>query len=110
MAIKPVGKCRSELEISQSLSQILNRLEPGICSFPEERKPEVWFQSFTPWLKTNVGISDYRELHNGAHPLISPVQEEGTDLGITPSGKYNFMTLEAFKAGMSRDSYFGKPP
>ncbi|KJR47254.1 Anaerobic dimethyl sulfoxide reductase chain A [Desulfosporosinus sp. I2] len=99
-AIEPVGECRSELEIAQSLSRMLNHLEPGMCSFPEERKPEEWFQSFTPWLKNNVGISNYRELLNGALPLLPPVQEEGEDCHLnTLTGKYKFLTLEALKQG-----------
>lgn len=99
-AIKPVGECRSELDIAQSLSRMLNHLEPGMCSFPEERKPEEWFQSFTPWLNNNVGISNYRELLNGALPLLPPVQEGGEEGDIKAlSRKYKFLTLEALKQG-----------
>ncbi|KUO60027.1 MAG: hypothetical protein APF84_13400 [Gracilibacter sp. BRH_c7a] len=97
-AIEPVGECRSELKISQSLSQMINHIEPGACSFPEERTSEEWFQSFTPWLKTNVEISDYRELLNGALPLQPPAEEKGNSCNIA-SGKYKFLTLEALKQG-----------
>lgn len=97
-AIEPVGECRSELEIAQSLSRVLNHLEPGMCSFPEERKPEEWFQSFTPWLKDNVGISNYRELLNGALPLLPPEREKDRAEDAL-SEKYKFLTLEALKQG-----------
>ena len=99
-AIQPVGECRSELEIARSLSRMLNYLEPGICSFPEGRKPEEWYQSFTSWLKTNVGISEYQELLNGVLPLRPPDQEVQEEPGPSPlSGKYKFLTFDALKQG-----------
>lgn len=99
-AIQPVGECRSELAIAQSLSRMLNKLEPGMGSFPEERTPEEWFQGFSSWLKANVGTSEYRELLNGALPMLPPAQEGSEELSIsTLSGKYKFLTLEALKQG-----------
>lgn len=97
-AITPVGECRSELEIARSLSKVLNTLQPGISSFPENGNDEEWLERFSPWLSQNVGVESYHDLLNGVCPLkLSRQGQEGTLLAPTP--KFQFQSADTMAQG-----------
>ncbi len=95
-AITPLGEVRSELEVAQALTQVLNEAFPGVCSFQAERTISDWFrQGVLPQLYRQLEIDNYRELKTG--PRKIPLNKFA-DNSIQQK-KYRFVVPEAMELG-----------
>lgn len=94
-AIQPRGEVRSELEIAQALTRVLNDLQPGICPFPAERTAEEWLKLAFGQVRENIGITDFEQLKDGPQKLMGLPKSVGDDQIL----KYRFQVPEAAELG-----------
>ena len=91
-AIAPLHECKSNLEIAAALSQVMNRLEPGSCTFPQQADPEAWLdRECSAATCTLFGIKGWRDLLEGpakADMVATLAWHRGQF--ATPSGRYEF--------------------
>lgn len=95
-AVKPLHECRSNTAIAVALSQVLNRLEAGSCTFPQSVDVKEWMaQDCNEHIKEYFGISGWEELRQGPVKAKSPGTKGSSAawadrIFLTPSGKYEF--------------------
>lgn len=93
-AVEPRGQCLSDIEIVTRISTCLNKLEPGICSFPIKTEEE-WLQAvFSPEVLTSLQVNDYRELLSGPKEFKNLPQYITNGKFQTASGKLVISTAE----------------
>lgn len=95
-AIAPLGEAKSELEIAQDLTRVLNQNLPGICSFPADRSRKEWLD-----LSIVSSISEILKI-NGSEDLKSgPRKISVSSLMSNQKGKYKyrFTAPEAVEQG-----------
>ncbi|MBZ4687043.1 MAG: Trimethylamine-N-oxide reductase (cytochrome c) [Clostridiales bacterium] len=99
-AIKPMYEAKNDVEIAMKLSAKLNELEPGSCTFPTSGDLEEWVgKEFNDNIYKQFGIQHWKDLKKG------PVKAKNSRVAwkdgkfLTPSGKYEFWSEEAFKFG-----------
>ncbi|GAV22686.1 molybdopterin-containing oxidoreductase family protein [Carboxydothermus pertinax] len=99
-AIKPMYEAKHDLHIAMGLSQKLNELEPGSCTFPTAGDLEEWVgKEFNSKLYGQFGISDWKELKKGPVKAKQGLIAWQDGKFRTPSGKYEFWSEEAKKYG-----------
>lgn len=99
-AIEPLGEARSNTQIAMALSEKMNELHPGSCTFPVDLTPEQWIEKeFNPQLYEMYGINSWEELKKG--PVKARISTAAWPAGqfSTPSGKYEFFSEQAQKDG-----------
>ncbi|AET68623.1 anaerobic dehydrogenase, typically selenocysteine-containing [Desulfosporosinus orientis DSM 765] len=95
-AITPLGEVRSELEIAQALSRVLNKAFPGVCPFPADRAISDWLRlAVPPQLCRQLGIDTYKELKNGPQKIPLKKLADNSQL----QRKYRFVVPEAMELG-----------
>lgn len=100
-AIAPYFESKSDLEIAQLLSQKLNELSPGSCSFPTNLRPEQFLdQEFNNDLYASLGIKHWSELKNAPRKADIPATAWAERRFATPSGKFEFFSERAQKNGL----------
>ena len=100
-AINPMYESKTDIQIAQLLSQKLNALEPGSCTFPTSGTPEEWVaKEFNPALLKLLQISDYKELLDSPRKAqLTPASwSDGTFR--TPSKKIEIRSDLAEKNGL----------
>lgn len=88
-AIEPMYESKSDVEIAMLLSEKMNALEAGSCTYPTKGTPEEWVaKEFNPALHEFLGISDYKELFDGPRKAKMSTAAWADGKFRTPSKKY----------------------
>ncbi len=97
-AIEPLYQSKSDAEIAMGLSQKMNELEPGSCTFPTSGNLDEWLaQEFNQEILTAYGIGSWTELKAGPKKMINKQVAWADGVFKTPSAKYEFYSEEAKK-------------
>lgn len=90
-AIQPMYEAKSDIQIAATLSNTMNELRPGSCTFPTEIDSREWMiKEFNQGIYDLFGISSWEDLKNGpAKAKMHPASWHDLKFG-TPSGKYEF--------------------
>lgn len=100
-AIDPMYDSKSDVEIAMLLSQKMNALEPGSCTFPTAGSPEEWVaKEFNPAMYSFLGISDYKELIDAPRKAKMPAASWSDGKFRTPSKKIEIHCELAQKNGL----------
>lgn len=100
-AINPLYEARSDLEIAKSISQKLNSLRPGSCSFLDGASEEYYLEKeFSPETYNVLGINHWTSLKSGPVKVKIPYVSWENKIFETPSGKFEFYSKEAEKVGL----------
>lgn len=99
-AIEPLGECRSNTHIAIALSQKMNDLVPGSCTFPTHLADEEWIaREFNDKIHTMFNIQSWKELLAGPKKAILEPEAWKDGYFTTPSGKYEFFSEKAVSHG-----------
>ncbi|WP_027182923.1 molybdopterin-dependent oxidoreductase [Desulfovibrio inopinatus] len=100
-AIKPMHEAKSNIEIAAALSQKMNALSPGSCTFPQDIDTKEWMaKEFNKDIYSYFGIADWTELRNGPVKAKLKTSAAWPDHKFdTPSGKYEFKSELCEKNG-----------
>ncbi|MBU4130338.1 MAG: molybdopterin-dependent oxidoreductase [Proteobacteria bacterium] len=99
-AIAPVGECRSNTRIAMDLSEKMNQLFPGSCTFPTHLTSEEWIsREFNDRVYEMFGITSWKDLKSGPVKAVIPREAWGDGRFATPSGKYEFYSKLAQSHG-----------
>jgi len=94
-AIKPLGESKSELEIAQNLTRVLNQHSPGICSFPADRSLDQWLDAAIALIGGRLRANGVSRLKHGPQKLSA--------FGLAPKLRnkysYRFIAPEAMDQG-----------
>lgn len=99
-AIKPLYEAKNDIQIAMELSQKMNELEPGSCTFPTSGDLKDWvIKEFNNGIYTQFGINDWKELEKG--PVKTKAGHVAWQEGKfrTPSGKFEIWSEEAKNFG-----------
>jgi anaerobic selenocysteine-containing dehydrogenase len=91
-AITPLYETKSDIEIASALSEKLNSLQPGSCTFPQHLdSKEMMIKEFNDGIYSLFGINSWEDLKGGARKAQLPSSAAWSDFKFsTPSGKYEF--------------------
>ncbi|MCH6267644.1 molybdopterin-dependent oxidoreductase [Neobacillus citreus] len=102
-AIKPLYEAKSDLEIAMGLSEKLNQLSSGSCTFPTSGDPKDWVEKeFNDEIKELFNIDSWEDLRKkgGTAKANEKITVAWEDLKFrTPSGKYEFFSKKAVEYG-----------
>ena len=95
-AISPYFEAKSDLEIARLLCKKLNDLQPGMSTFPTDKKIEAFIDSeFTEKIYVMLQIKHWSELANGARrAAVSRIAWEDKKFA-TATGKFEFISQRA---------------
>ncbi|AFQ46230.1 molybdopterin-dependent oxidoreductase [Desulfosporosinus meridiei] len=100
-AIDPLYESKSDVEIAMLLSEKMNALDPGSCTFPTSGTPEEWVaKEFNPSIHSLLGISDYQELIEGPRKAKMTPASWADGKFRTPSNKIEIHSNLAEKNGL----------
>lgn len=109
-AIPPLYEARSDLDIAKAVSQKINSLRPESCSFPQNVDEEYFMdKEFGSRAYNLLGINHWTSLKNGPVKVKIPYVSWGNNIFETPSGKFEFYSKEAEKAGFPGLPVFREP-
>lgn len=98
-AIKPLHEAKNDLHIAALLSQKMNALQKGSCTFPEYVDTKQWTaKEFNAGIYEKFGIRSWEELKNGPVKAKAVVPYADGKF-FTPSGKYEFYSQTAADHG-----------
>lgn len=101
MAIQPLYESKNDIEIAMLLSQKMNALEPGSCTFPTQGTPEEWLaKEFNPGIYEFLGISRWQELIDSPRKAKMPAASWSEGKFRTPSQKIEIHSDRAAKNGL----------
>jgi anaerobic selenocysteine-containing dehydrogenase len=101
MAIQPMYESKTDLEIGMLLSQKMNALQPGSCTFPTTGTPEEWLaKEFNPAIYSMLGITDWHQLIDGPRKANLPPAAWSDGKFRTPSKKIEIHSDLAVKNGL----------
>ncbi|WP_280771631.1 molybdopterin-dependent oxidoreductase [Salipaludibacillus daqingensis] len=99
-AIKPLHESKSDVEIAMGLSEKMNELEPGSCTYPTSGDLNEWVgKEFNETILEQFGMNTWEEIKDG------PVKMKNMEVAWkdgkfrTPSEKYEFYSEEAEQFG-----------
>ena len=99
-AIEPLYEAKSDVEIAMGLSEKMNDISPGSCTYPTSGDLEEWVgKEFNETILESFGLNDWTDLKEGPAKMQNmEVAWENGDFR-TPSGKYEFYSEEAESFG-----------
>lgn len=101
MAIQPMYESKSDIEIAMLLSQKMNALQSGSCTFPTSGTPEEWVaKEFNPGIYKLLGISHWKELIDSPRKAKMPPASWSDGKFRTPSKKIEIRSDAAQKNGL----------
>lgn len=99
-AIEPLHECRSNTRIAMALSEKMNELYPGSCTFPTDMDEQDWIDcEFNDAVYRMFGITTWRELKNGPVKARMPAAAWDGYQFRTPSGRYELFSQQAVENG-----------
>ena len=98
-AIKPLYEVKSDIQIAAMLSQKMNAMEKGSCTFPQSVDTKKWTaKEFNAGIYEKFGIKSWEELTNGPVKAKKVIPYADGKFQ-TPSGKYEFYSEKAKEFG-----------
>ena len=103
-AIPEQYEARSDLQIAAMLSQKMNEIEPGSCTFPQIMDTKVWMEKeFNEGIYKYFGIKSWEDLRSGPKKAKLTSSASWHDKKFaTPSGKYEFSSDLAAEHGHTK--------
>ena len=99
-AIQPMFEAKSDIEIASALSSVLNRKQPGSCTFPENIDPKEWMEKeFNQGIYDLFGINSWEDLKDGPRKALAGTTAWNDGAFSTPSAKYEFKSELAAEHG-----------
>lgn len=100
-AIKPMGEAKSDVEIAMGLSEKMNAMSPGSCTFPTHFQAKEWMEKeFNEGIHTLFGIKDYTDLISQGSKKAKMNPTIWSDKKFkTPSGKFELYSETALSNG-----------
>jgi len=99
-AIKPMYETKNDVTIAMELSEKLNELEQGSCTYPTSGDWDSWIsKEFNPAIYKQFGMKDWQELKEGPKKAQTGLIAWQDGKFKTPSGKYEFLSENAQKDG-----------
>ncbi|KLU59299.1 dimethyl sulfoxide reductase DmsA precursor [Peptococcaceae bacterium CEB3] len=100
-AIKPMYETKSDLEIAMLLSQKMNALSSGSCTFPTSGSEEEWLgKEFSPAMYHLLGITNWQALIDSPRKAKMPPASWADGKFRTPSKKIEIHSDLAAKNGL----------
>ena len=100
-AIAPMYESKCDVEIAMGLSEKLNSMEPGSCTFPTGRTMEEWCaKEMSDAAKERFGFSDWKDIFKTGTAKVTGYEAAWADGKFrTPSGKFEFYSEAAASTG-----------
>ncbi|MBR0164329.1 MAG: molybdopterin-dependent oxidoreductase [Lachnospiraceae bacterium] len=100
-AIAQMYESKTDVEIAMGLSEKLNSLQAGSCTYPTDRTMEEWCaMEMTDGAKELFGFKDWKEIFEKGTAKVTGYEAAWSDGQFrTPSGKYEFYSEQAAAMG-----------
>ena len=100
-AIEPMYESKCDVEIAMGLSEKMNSIQPGSCTFPTGRTMEEWCsKEMSETFMKNFGFKDWTDIFEKGTVKVKGYDNAWGDGKFrTPSGKYEFYSEAAASTG-----------
>ncbi|MEG2171759.1 MAG: molybdopterin-dependent oxidoreductase [Desulfovibrionaceae bacterium] len=102
-AVAPLHESKSNTAIAVALSQVMNALSPGSCTFPQRVDSKEWLsKECNATVRAYFGIGGWEELRHGPVKAKMTTSAAWPDrVFATPSGKYEFKSDLCARNGLN---------
>ena len=98
--IEPLYESKTDVEIGWMLSKKMNELKPGSCTFPTGGDLEDWTgKEFNDGILKLFGVKSWKDFRKAPRKAKFTNPGYSNNKFSSPSGKYEFLSASAAKAG-----------